>query len=191
MAIRSTPNLLNRRKDDKAWDVDANRVPINQEDMAVTLLAFTPNALDGVEFVGGMAVSKKDQEDYLALWRYLGWVLGVYTSHDDDKRLPSSTTTTTPLLPTPSLDPCGWYKNYPKPLQHARHQLQSILLHLLHPDESSVAVSHNLSGVGGKTLQREKPKTEGEETRAPVRRPLFQRSVVRMASIFGHSIVAA
>lgn len=84
--------------------MDANGVPINQEDMAATLLAFSINALDGVEFVGGMAVPKQDQEDYLALWRYIGWILGVYTSHDDDKALPC-TTTTTPL--PPSLDPCG------------------------------------------------------------------------------------
>ena len=107
-------NLLNRQGE-HAWDVDEYGIPINQEDMAATLLAFSTNVLDGVEFVGGIAVSKQDQEDYLALWRYIGWVLGVYTSHDDDKTLPyTKTKTTTHTPPLPSLDPCGpgWYEKY-------------------------------------------------------------------------------
>ena len=106
-------NLLNRQGE-HAWDVDEYGIPINQEDMAATLLAFSTNVLDGVEFVGGIAVSKQDQEDYLALWRYIGWVLGVYTSHDDDKTLPYTKTKTTHTPPLPSLDPCGpgWYEKY-------------------------------------------------------------------------------
>ena len=138
----------------KKWDVDQYGIPINQEDMAATLLAFSINALDGVEFVGGMAVPKQDQEDYLALWRYIGWILGVYTSHDDDKALPCTTTTPLP----PSLDPCGpgWYEKYPSPLLHSRHLLQSMLLHLLHPDESSVSVSHHILGAGTAKQQETK-----------------------------------
>jgi len=62
-----------------AWDVDENGVPINQEDMAATLLAFSVNVLLGIEISAGRPLDAHDQRDYLALWRYLGWLLGVDT----------------------------------------------------------------------------------------------------------------
>ena len=45
--------------------------------MGATLLAFSYNVLVGIELIGGTPLSQQQQEDYLALWRYIGWLLGV------------------------------------------------------------------------------------------------------------------
>jgi len=54
--------------------------------MAATLLAFTVNALSGVELIAGRPISKQEQLDYIALWRYIGWLLGVTTIDTHDKK---------------------------------------------------------------------------------------------------------
>ena len=56
-------------------------MPINQEDMAVTLLAFSFNVLHGIELTLNKPLSATDQSDYLHLWRYIGWLMGV----EDDR----------------------------------------------------------------------------------------------------------
>ncbi|KAI2499753.1 DUF2236-containing protein [Fragilaria crotonensis] len=113
-------------------------IPINQEDMA-TLLAFSINTLKGIEFLGGVDLPRREQEDYLALWRYIGWLMGVPTIHDPE--LPNG------LRP---LDPCGpgWIESNPDSVDHATALLQSMVLHLLIPDQSSVIVSHHLLKIG-------------------------------------------
>ena len=45
--------------------------------MGATLLAFSYNVLVGIELIGGAPLPKQQQDDYLALWRYIGWLLGV------------------------------------------------------------------------------------------------------------------
>ena len=90
---------LMQRQGSKRWNVESLGVPINQEDMAATLLAFSINTLYGVEFIAGAQLSRQEQLDYLALWRYIGWLLGVPTATDDDDER-----TTGGLRP---LDPCG------------------------------------------------------------------------------------
>ena len=45
--------------------------------MGATLLAFSYNVLVGIELIGGAPLPREQQEDYLALWRYIGWLLGV------------------------------------------------------------------------------------------------------------------
>jgi hypothetical protein len=67
-------HALRKRKD---WKVEEWGVPINAEDMAATLLAFSTNAMLGVEFLLGFPLSRREREDFLALWRYIGWLLGV------------------------------------------------------------------------------------------------------------------
>jgi hypothetical protein len=52
--------------------------------MAATLLAFSINTLKGIEFLAGVDISREEQEDYLALWRYIGWLLGVPTADDSN-----------------------------------------------------------------------------------------------------------
>ena len=45
----------------------------------------------------------------------------------------------------PPLDPCGpGLRAEPNPIIHSRSIFQSIIFHLLHPDESSVEISHHL-----------------------------------------------
>ena len=50
--------------------------PINQHDMLATVLLFSLAVLEGVEELG-MQVREGEAEDYIALWRYIGWLLGV------------------------------------------------------------------------------------------------------------------
>jgi hypothetical protein len=172
--------LLRGANAPSSWDVDANGVPINQEDMAATLLAFSVNVLIGIEIAAGRPLNGRDQRDYLALWRYLGWLLGVPdglggrrggmgrrcaddAADDDDVR----------LVP---IDPCGprraceaddgrlidvrsernakdvddYYHNDDidpddDPIIHSYATLESMILHLLHPDKTSrVLVNHML-----------------------------------------------
>ena len=47
------------------WDTAQFGVPINQEDMAATLLAFSYNVLIGLETVLGAPLSPRDQASYL------------------------------------------------------------------------------------------------------------------------------
>ena len=67
-----------------------------------TLLAFSYNVLVGIELVAGNPLPAAEQEDYLALWRYIGWLLGV----------------------DGQLDPC---RNAPR----AKAMLESVIMHLL------------------------------------------------------------
>jgi len=67
-------------------------IPINEEDMVATLLAFSVNALLGCELFLRMKLSDQERLDYLALWRYLGWLLGVDVNEAHGER---------------NLDPCG------------------------------------------------------------------------------------
>ncbi|KAL3785731.1 hypothetical protein HJC23_006300 [Cyclotella cryptica] len=138
-----------------AWDVETNGIPINQEDMAATLLAFSVNVLLGIEFVAGKPLGVEDQRDYLALWRYLGWLLGVDTSEWERSSNPRKDGEA--LVP---IDPCGPHKSSPgeheyqaavvkDPILHSYATLESMILHLLHPTkESRQLVSHLLSFNG-------------------------------------------
>lgn len=53
--------------------------PINQEELAGTMLAFSSVALDGVAALG-LSIPSADQEPYLHAWKVIGHVLGI---HDD------------------------------------------------------------------------------------------------------------
>ena len=140
----------------RVWDVETNGIPINQEDLAATLLAFSVNVLLGIEIIAGKPLPGNEQVDYLALWRYLGWLLGVDTVETEDGR--SSNTSKHSNLPP--IDPCGEGKigmidtdcqedmsfDDGNSLIHSYATLESMILHLLHPKKSSRAlVSHLLS----------------------------------------------
>jgi hypothetical protein len=64
---------------DKAWGV-----PINQEDMAGTNLAFSYMILVGLARTG-FKLEQKEEDDFLYVWRYIGFQM-----HIDDKLLPTS-----------------------------------------------------------------------------------------------------
>ncbi len=117
------------------WDVNRFGIPINQEDLSATLLAFSVNPLSGVEFFANKSLTRKELLDYLALWRYIGWLLGI------------STPTEGGLSP---LDPCGYgFRGTPEdPIIHSRALLESIILHLMHPNDVSSQISNHLLRVG-------------------------------------------
>mmetsp|Transcript_6149 Transcript_6149/g.15412 ORF Transcript_6149/g.15412 Transcript_6149/m.15412 type:complete len:517 (-) Transcript_6149:57-1607(-) len=132
---------LMQRKGEKKWDTDTYGVPINQEDMTATLCAFSVNVLFGIDFMAGMSLADKERRDYLALWRYIGWLLGVETENDDGIRMPGEPST----KELPVLDPCGpGPRCKPDPICNSNSLLQSIIWHLLDPDDSSVEIAHHL-----------------------------------------------
>jgi len=166
-------NKSKHHQQQQGWDIHNFGVPINQEDLAATLLAFSVNVLSGIEFIAGRPLSQKQQLDYLALWRYLGWLLGVHSeedfSHHEECRINGDGTPTNNTMHAFSklvpLDPCGPRqspstnsKNQStrrksntdpkKILVHARASLESIICHLMHPDNSSVMISHHLLKAG-------------------------------------------
>ena len=101
------------------WNEKEWGVPINQEDMSATLLAFSYNVLVGIELVLGKPLNREDQECYIHLWRYIGWLIGV-----DDKHNPCTS------------------------VDRAKATLESIVMHILEPDEDSRAVAFHLLQVG-------------------------------------------
>lgn len=100
----------------EAWDAGAYGVPINQEDCAATLLAFSYNVIVGLEAIRGHPLADGEQQAYLHLWRYLGHLLGV----------------------AEAVNPCAGG------VPTAKAALESIVLHILHPDALSVRISHHL-----------------------------------------------
>lgn len=153
------------------WDVNKYGIPINQEDMAGTLLGFSVNVLWGIEFVAGVELSKQEREDYLALWRYIGWLLGVGTEEEEkedtyqthvihherdetrvpgfEKQISSSFAYNGNTEQLPPLDPCGG----PDPVTRSYAYLESIVLHILHPDDGSGKVARHLLRAGGNKQQ--------------------------------------
>eukprot|EP00429_Kryptoperidinium_foliaceum_P002866 CAMPEP_0176009154 /NCGR_PEP_ID=MMETSP0120_2-20121206/4108_1 /TAXON_ID=160619 /ORGANISM="Kryptoperidinium foliaceum, Strain CCMP 1326" /LENGTH=464 /DNA_ID=CAMNT_0017341949 /DNA_START=163 /DNA_END=1555 /DNA_ORIENTATION=+ len=145
---------LLKRKDARKWNTNVYGVPINQEDMSATLLAFAVNVLDGIDIIAGKELPKLEKLDYLALWRYLGWLLGVET--EGDIRRPGHRSNGE----LPPLDPCGPGRNKDgDPVRYSAALLESFIDHLLEPDESSVIISHHLL----KITDRKPPSTKLSE----------------------------
>ncbi len=65
------------------WNMDWG-VPINQEDMAGTNLAFSYVILLGMQ-QSGFILSEREKEDFLYAWRYIGYQMNI-----DENLLPSS-----------------------------------------------------------------------------------------------------
>ncbi|EIN08296.1 hypothetical protein PUNSTDRAFT_87654 [Punctularia strigosozonata HHB-11173 SS5] len=61
---------------DTAYSVTVDGVPLNQEDMAATLGAFSVAPIWSLERMG-FHLSAREKEAYLFLWRYLGYYLGI------------------------------------------------------------------------------------------------------------------
>ncbi len=84
--------------------------------MAATLLAFSYNVLSGIELLSGAPLPTADRDAYLHLWRYIGFLLGVRDENN----------------------PCARGDG------HARVFLESIVLHLLHPDDLSRSLARHM-----------------------------------------------
>jgi len=138
-----------------AWNTKEFGIPINQEDMSATVLAFSVNVLVGIEFIGGRPLSEADQNDYLALWRYLSWLLGVEINDEDAVKQNH----------LPPLDPCSGRKIGGSatvdldPIAHSYSLLESIIFHLLNPNDVSKKVASHLLDIGRNSKQE---RTQGK-----------------------------
>jgi len=67
------------------WDAEQYGQPINQEDLAGTLMSFAPLVLEGLETLG-VKISDVDKESYIHSWRVVGHFMGI-----DSDLLPNNT----------------------------------------------------------------------------------------------------
>lgn len=151
-------SILNDCKKSKKnnWDILEYGIPINQEDMAATLCAFSVNILMGIEFIAGKELSSQEQEDYLALWRYIGWLLGIDSDERESDFVPSiniariNSTSSSSVVKLEPLDPCGIRFSSSidndSSIIHARASLESFVFHLMKPDKSSCSIAKHLLG---------------------------------------------
>lgn len=66
------------------WDVSEFGEPINQEDLAGTLMSFGPVILSGLDRLN-ISLSDKEQSDYMHCWKVVGYLMGI-----DSRLLPDS-----------------------------------------------------------------------------------------------------
>jgi ER-bound oxygenase mpaB/B'/Rubber oxygenase, catalytic domain len=134
--------LLHRKESQQKWDIAAYGIPINQEDMAATLLGFSVNVLGGIELVGGRPLPDQERRDYLALWRYIGWLLGVETAGGEMSEYQTSGSAPNGLRP---LDPCGpGYGTVPDSVRYSNDLLWSIVFHTMIPNQRSREIASHL-----------------------------------------------
>ena len=72
---------LARRAVRKKWPEDVG-MPLSQYDMALVLMAFSGLALDVCQKECAIELSKGEREDFVALWRLLGYWLGVQDAYN-------------------------------------------------------------------------------------------------------------
>lgn len=99
----------------EGWDSKENGVPINQEDLVGTLLSFSINVIETLERIGAPFLTERERIAYLHLWRYIGYLIGVREEYN----------------------PCS-------SVSRARGAVESIVLHLLHPNESSKVIANHV-----------------------------------------------
>ncbi|ASO21239.1 hypothetical protein FHR81_002208 [Actinoalloteichus hoggarensis] len=58
------------------WDVEADGVPVCQQDLLGALLIFSVQVIDGMRRIG-VSVTEKEAEDYYHVWRVTGALLGI------------------------------------------------------------------------------------------------------------------
>ena len=69
------------------WDIKTYGLPINQEDMVATLLAFSVNIIYSIRKITHRSLSTEltfsnDELAYLHLWRYIGYLIGISELHN-------------------------------------------------------------------------------------------------------------
>jgi hypothetical protein len=70
----------------RKWDIDGEGYPINQEDLAYTLLAFSLQVIRGVETCG-LKMSVEQMENYVHFWRFIGFQLGIHDVDQDGNHI--------------------------------------------------------------------------------------------------------
>ena len=123
-ASETKPPVSKSESAKSSWDSEQYGMPINQEDMMVTLLSFSMSILETIEKVAVKGtLSSADEDAYIHLWRYIGYLIGV----NED------------------INPCT-DKN------RAGGLLESAIRHLLQPDKRSGELArHLLRSVAGRS----------------------------------------
>ncbi|KAF8947337.1 hypothetical protein BGZ47_009524 [Haplosporangium gracile] len=65
------------RAHSKYYNIEEHGVPINQEDLLATLFSFSNTMWRVMDERMGVHMTSKEREDYLHLWRYIGYMMGV------------------------------------------------------------------------------------------------------------------
>ena len=60
----------------QGWDVQHYGLPINQEDMAGTLMSFAPLVLDGLDQLN-IKLTPSQKQGYMHAWKVIGYLMGV------------------------------------------------------------------------------------------------------------------
>jgi hypothetical protein len=74
--VRIMHAFVRRKQLDSGWDIPRWGVPINQADMAGTVLSFSMSYLLGLRMLG-FIITQHEREALLHVWRYVGYLLGV------------------------------------------------------------------------------------------------------------------
>ncbi|KAF9128882.1 hypothetical protein BGW39_004653 [Mortierella sp. 14UC] len=65
------------RAHSKYYNIEEHGVPINQEDLLATLFSFSNTMWRVMDYKMGVHMTTQEREDYLHLWRYIGYMMGV------------------------------------------------------------------------------------------------------------------
>lgn len=74
--VRIMHAFVRRKLLRSGWDVERWGVPINQADMAGTVLSFSISYLTGLRMLG-FVITRRERHALIHLWRYVGRLLGV------------------------------------------------------------------------------------------------------------------
>lgn len=76
--------FIGKKRGSHSWDVERLGEPINQEDLAGTLMSFGPVILAGLRQLN-VKLSDEEQQAYMHCWKVVGYLMGI-----DEKLLPDS-----------------------------------------------------------------------------------------------------
>lgn len=96
------------------YSVEENGVPSNDLDCIATITTFSSTLIWQSLPRQGLFLTRQEKEDYIALWRYVGYLLG------------------TPV------------DGYFDTVANARCTLESLILHEINPSETSRVLAHNM-----------------------------------------------
>lgn len=82
--LHATNRRMLHKQPDARWNEKEWGLPLNQEDLALTLMTFATVVLDSLAKLN-LYVSPEEQESYMHLWRFVGYLMGV-----EEELLPES-----------------------------------------------------------------------------------------------------
>lgn len=74
--VRMLHAMVRHKLSKDGWDTDHWGIPINQVDMGTTLIVFSSANLMSQRIMG-MIISRAEGQDYVNLWRYVGYLQGI------------------------------------------------------------------------------------------------------------------